>query len=405
MDVDPWLPRSNGFRPVGVSSERVGLKVCDVIDAAQHVWKMVIDAIMQEEDAKAVRLIPLPCSDMEDQWVWHFSNRGIYSVSSGYESALRLTRQGLAQGITGGESSMRDDDKKVWNKSSPLGYVPSMNGQASILAWFDCLIDRWKGTYDGGYMLTLAAMIMWRIWKCRNEVLFNGANSNLSQMVVVAIKEAEEFILAMREQNPEPRQPRMGSGELAPCWQKPTCGKLKFNVDGAWVSRSDELAKAGAGMVVRDSNGSFVAARSLNLGVVGSPLCAEAMAWRVAFDFVVLLGLDSLIMEGDSQQLVAVIPNCSILPTAGQKMASTPGVSATLFNALVEANINVCAIAQGCSEYNITLVVKREDCVRALRAVCSRFYLSRTTIAMGIIGPGLIGSTLLDQLRDQIEYA
>ncbi|KAF7153841.1 hypothetical protein RHSIM_Rhsim01G0004600 [Rhododendron simsii] len=98
---------------------------------------------------------------------------------------------------------------------------------------------------------------------------------------------------------------------------------------------------------------------------------------------------------------VAVIPNCSILAAVGQKMASTPGVSATLFNALAKANINVRAIAQGCSEYNITLVVKGEDCVRALRAVHSRFYLSRTTIAMGIIGPGLIGSTLLDQLRDQ----
>uniref|UniRef100_A0A803NJ80 ACT domain-containing protein n=1 Tax=Cannabis sativa TaxID=3483 RepID=A0A803NJ80_CANSA len=98
---------------------------------------------------------------------------------------------------------------------------------------------------------------------------------------------------------------------------------------------------------------------------------------------------------------VAVIPNCSILATVGQKMASTPGVSATLFNALAKANINVRAIAQGCSEYNITVVVKREDCIRALRAVHSRFYLSRTTIAMGIVGPGLIGATLLDQLRDQ----
>ncbi|KAK8342851.1 hypothetical protein V6Z12_A08G259300 [Gossypium hirsutum] len=98
---------------------------------------------------------------------------------------------------------------------------------------------------------------------------------------------------------------------------------------------------------------------------------------------------------------VAVIPNCSILAAVGQKMASTPGVSATLFNALAKANINIRAIAQGCSEYNITVVLKREDCIRALRAVHSRFYLSRTTIAMGIIGPGLIGATLLDQLRDQ----
>ncbi|KAL6977741.1 Bifunctional aspartokinase/homoserine dehydrogenase 1, chloroplastic [Sarracenia purpurea var. burkii] len=98
---------------------------------------------------------------------------------------------------------------------------------------------------------------------------------------------------------------------------------------------------------------------------------------------------------------VAVIPNCSVLAAVGQKMASTPGVSATLFDALAKANINVRAIAQGCSEYNITVVVKREDCVRALRAVHSRFYLSKTTIAMGIIGPGLIGGALLDQLRDQ----
>lgn len=67
-----------------------------------------------------------------------------------------------------------------------------------------------------------------------------------------------------------------------------------------------------------------------------------------------------------------------------------------------KANINVRAIAQGCSEYNITLVLKQEDCVRGLRAVHSRFYLSKTTLAMGIIGPGLIGATLLNQLKDQV---
>ncbi|XP_057525947.1 bifunctional aspartokinase/homoserine dehydrogenase 2, chloroplastic-like isoform X1 [Amaranthus tricolor] len=106
-------------------------------------------------------------------------------------------------------------------------------------------------------------------------------------------------------------------------------------------------------------------------------------------------------LEAGRLSQVAVIRNCSILAAVGQKMASTPGVSATLFNALAKANINIRAIAQGCSEYNITVVVKRDDCIKALRAVHSRFYLSRTTLAMGIIGPGLIGATLLDQLRDQ----
>ncbi|KAH0941409.1 hypothetical protein HID58_001046 [Brassica napus] len=98
---------------------------------------------------------------------------------------------------------------------------------------------------------------------------------------------------------------------------------------------------------------------------------------------------------------IEVIPNCSILAAVGQKMASTPGVSCTLFSALAKANINVRAISQGCSEYNVTVVIKREDSVKALRAVHSRFFLSRTTLAVGIIGPGLIGATLLDQLRDQ----
>ncbi|KAG7025167.1 Bifunctional aspartokinase/homoserine dehydrogenase 1, chloroplastic [Cucurbita argyrosperma subsp. argyrosperma] len=101
-------------------------------------------------------------------------------------------------------------------------------------------------------------------------------------------------------------------------------------------------------------------------------------------------------LEAGRLSQVAVVPNCSILAAVGQRMASTPGVSATLFNALAKANINIRAIAQGCTEYNITVVVRREDSIKALRAVHSRFYLSRTTIAMGIIGPGLIGATGVD---------
>eukprot|EP00245_Coleochaete_scutata_P002781 TRINITY_DN1388_c0_g2_i1.p1 TRINITY_DN1388_c0_g2~~TRINITY_DN1388_c0_g2_i1.p1 ORF type:complete len:427 (+),score=90.34 TRINITY_DN1388_c0_g2_i1:24-1283(+) len=82
-------------------------------------------------------------------------------------------------------------------------------------------------------------------------------------------------------------------------------------------------------------------------------------------------------------------------------MASTPGVCATLFGALAKASINVRAVAQGCSEYNITVVVDRDDAIRALKAAHSRFYLSKTTIAVGLVGPGNIGATLLDQFRDQ----
>ncbi|KAL9332829.1 hypothetical protein ACSQ67_002439 [Phaseolus vulgaris] len=140
---------------------------------------------------------------------------------------------------------------------------------------------------------------------------------------------------------------------------------------------------------------------------------AVAEVLQSLFDGALNVGRLSQIADNNQYQWflwvsqVAVLPNCSILAAVGQKMASTPGVSATLFDALAKANINVRAVAQGCSEYNITVVVKREDSVKALRAVHSRFYLSRTTIAMGLAAilkeefnidlrvMGIIGSKLM----------
>ena len=100
---------------------------------------------------------------------------------------------------------------------------------------------------------------------------------------------------------------------------------------------------------------------------------------------------------------VEAIPHCSILAAVGQQMASRKGVAATMFSALAKANVNIRATAQGCSEYNITVVIDGADSVRALRAVHSRFYLSQVPIAVGLVGPGLIGSELLTQLHDQAE--
>lgn len=49
-------------------------------------------------------------------------------------------------------------------------------------------------------------------------------------------------------------------------------------------------------------------------------------------------------------------------------------------------------------------MVNQEDSIKALKAVHSRFYLSKTPLAVGIVGPGLIGKTLLDQFKDQVFF-
>jgi aspartokinase/homoserine dehydrogenase 1 len=64
----------------------------------------------------------------------------------------------------------------------------------------------------------------------------------------------------------------------------------------------------------------------------------------------------------------------------------------------------VCLCWQGSSEYNITVLIDQKDSERALRAVHSRFYLSDVPIGVGVVGPGLIGGTLIDQLKDQVGW-
>jgi aspartokinase/homoserine dehydrogenase 1 len=100
-------------------------------------------------------------------------------------------------------------------------------------------------------------------------------------------------------------------------------------------------------------------------------------------------------------QRVDVQRNCSIIAVVGDGMAGLPGIAAKFFGTLGNSGINVRAIAQGSSERNISAVIDKQEATRALRAVHSGFYLSAKTVSLGIIGPGNVGGTLLDQMAAQ----
>jgi aspartokinase/homoserine dehydrogenase 1 len=91
----------------------------------------------------------------------------------------------------------------------------------------------------------------------------------------------------------------------------------------------------------------------------------------------------------------------SIIALVGDGMAGTPGVAGRFFSTLGRASINIRAIAQGSSERNISAVIDSAEATRALRAAHSGFYLSAKTISIGLIGTGVVGGTLLQQLEKQ----
>jgi aspartokinase/homoserine dehydrogenase 1 len=71
-----------------------------------------------------------------------------------------------------------------------------------------------------------------------------------------------------------------------------------------------------------------------------------------------------------------------------------------IFEGLGKNGINVIAIAQGSSELNISFVISKHDEAKALNAIHDSFFLSNTKrIHVFMIGVGLIGSTLLRQMR------
>jgi aspartate kinase len=70
---------------------------------------------------------------------------------------------------------------------------------------------------------------------------------------------------------------------------------------------------------------------------------------------------------------VEVYEDMALIATVGAGMAMRPGVSAKLFGALYEANVNIRMIDQGSGEMNIIIGVENHDFEKAIRAIYRAF--------------------------------
>lgn len=126
-----------------------------------------------------------------------------------------------------------------------------------------------------------------------------------------------------------------------------------------------------------------------------TPQSAEAAKNAIEDEFA----LEILAKQVDP---VVIEWNLSIVAVVGENMRRTPGIAGRLFQALGKNGVNVAAIAQGSSELNISVVIPQSDESKALNALHETFFLSQTkTLNVYLIGTGLIGSTLLRQMKEQ----
>lgn len=105
--------------------------------------------------------------------------------------------------------------------------------------------------------------------------------------------------------------------------------------------------------------------------------------------------IDPLIIETD----------LSVVAVIGANMRNSVGVSGRMFAALARNGVNIRAIAQGSSELNISVVVGKQHEVKSLNALHEAFFLSDThTLHLFMVGVGLIGKTLLEQIQAHRTY-
>ncbi len=102
---------------------------------------------------------------------------------------------------------------------------------------------------------------------------------------------------------------------------------------------------------------------------------------------------------------VTVEDKAAIVAIIGENMRHMPGIAGAMFTALGKNGVNIMAIAQGSSELNLSIVVEEKNLSKAVNALHEGLFLSNLrTVNVFLLGVGLIGSTLIQQIRKQTEY-
>ena len=95
----------------------------------------------------------------------------------------------------------------------------------------------------------------------------------------------------------------------------------------------------------------------------------------------------------------------SVIAIVGEGMKQHTGVSGRLFSVLGKNGVNIIATAQGSSELNISVVIARKDISKALNVIHDSFFSTQIrTVNVYLVGTGLIGSALLEQLHQQENF-
>lgn len=170
-------------------------------------------------------------------------------------------------------------------------------------------------------------------------------------------------------------------------------GSGLFGVPGIAGRLFSALAQAGINIILITQGSSE---HSISFAIQPKFARLAKRSVEKAFEYEMQMGVVDPVKVEDDLSVVAII---------GEHMRYRPGIAGRLFQALGKNGINAVAIAQGSSELNISVVIQQSDEAKALNALHEAFFLSGTNeLHLFIVGVGLIGGTLIKQIREQAAF-
>lgn len=153
------------------------------------------------------------------------------------------------------------------------------------------------------------------------------------------------------------------------------------------------LGRAGVNVILITQGSS-----ELNITFAVLPVDAEKTRLAVVHEF-------SRELESGLVEPLKIEENHAIIAIIGEGMSHRPGIAGQIFTALGKNGVNIEAIAQGSSELNVSLVISEANETKALNAIHDAFFLSDTRVLnLFLVGTGLIGATLLEQISRQADF-
>ncbi|KAM2896759.1 hypothetical protein COP2_006481 [Malus domestica] len=304
VKYDPWLPRPHTFRVISKHLDMPVMVKDLINPVTGSWMVDLVKGCFEEEESNIILGIPTSLEGCNDRIIWHHTSNGDYTVKTGYGIVMEMQENcELGRKGTRG-CSRRDEPDKCWmeiwrlkvpNKmkyfiwrccTSSLAARGNLHrrrmrvnttcvlcGDAketehhlffecefSRVFWFSCplqldiklatrkdfgdcwysLCNRFRKEKNHELILQECVFIMWRIWKCCNDLLFKGTEANPMESVNVVRSQIMEY---RASHDPAKMSAIVGvMGEAVSYaghpvrWKSPKFGVIKVNCDGAWCA-------------------------------------------------------------------------------------------------------------------------------------------------------------------------